>query len=170
MSAGDIVIRSIPVYGLWLDSADLKRAIAKEGVGTLSLTVVLPGYPTMGEGEAVISHADIFQYTLKAKRNGKSLNMTRGPIATPPDYRFPYDTECIVIGKDFIREGTRQLSWQITMREDTEILLDYCYRPDVVDQPSLALFPQHEPLVFTRGTWLKDPIDDALIAPVREPT
>lgn len=169
MSAGDIVIRSIPVYGLWLDSADLKRAIAKEGVGTLSLTVVLPGYPTLGEGETVISHADIFQYTLKAKRNGKSLNMARGPIATPPDYRFPYDTECIVIGKDFIRDGTRQLSWQITMREDTEILLDYCYRPDVVDQPSLALFPQNEPLVFTRGTWLKDPIDDALIAPVQEP-
>lgn len=170
MSAGDIAIRSIPVYGLWLDSADLKRAIAKEGVGTLSLTVVLPGYPTLGEGETVISHADIFQYTLKAKRNGKSLNMARGPIATPPDYRFPYDTECIVTGKDFIRDGTRQLSWQITMREDTEILLDYCYRPDVVDQPSLALFPQNEPLVFTRGTWLKDPIDDALIAPVQEPT
>ncbi|MDH0090618.1 hypothetical protein N7373_04105 [Achromobacter mucicolens] len=37
------------------------------------------------------------------------------------------------------------------------------------NQPSLALFPQQEPLVFTRGTWLTDPIDEELLAPVAEP-
>jgi len=95
--------------------------------------------------------------------------MVQGPIAAAPGYRFPYDTECMVIGKDFIRDGTRQLTWRITMREDTEVMLDYCYRPDIVNQPSLALFPRQEPLVFTRGTWLTDPIDEKLLAPVREP-
>ncbi len=75
----------------------------------------------------------------------------------------------MVVDKDFIQDGTRQLSWQIVMREDTEVMLDYCYRPDVVNQPSLALFPQREPLVFTRGTWLTDPIDEELLAPVAEP-
>ena len=169
MSARDIVIRSIPIYGLWQDSVDLKRAIRKEGIGTLSLSVVLPGYPTLGEGTPLIRHADVFEYSLKASRNGKSLHMVRGPIATEPGYRFPYDTECMFIGKDFMHDGTRQLSWQISMREDTEIMLNYCYRPDIVNQPSLALFPQQEPLVFTRGTWCTDPIDEALIAPVTEP-
>lgn len=169
ISAGDIVIRSIPIYGLWQDSVDLRRAAAKEGVGTLSLSVVLPGYPASGENTPPIRHADVFQYTLKAKRSGESLSMVQGPIAAAPGYRFPYDTECMVIGKDFIHDGTRQLTWRITMREDTEVMLDYCYRPDIGNQPSLALFPQQEPLVFTRGTWLTDPIEETLVAPVREP-
>jgi len=47
--------------------------------------------------------------------------------------------------------------------------LDYCYRPDIVTEPGLAMFPQQEPLVFTHGTWLTDPIDAALLAPVQEP-
>jgi len=169
MSARDIVIRSIPVYGLWQDSFDLKRAAAKESIGTLSLSIALPGYPTLGEGTPFTDHADVFQYTLKARRNGQSLSMVRGPIATAPGYRFPYDTECLVIGKDFIQDGTRQLSWQISMRGDTEVLLDYCYRPDIVNQPNLALFPQQEPLVFTSGAWLIDPIREELVAPVQEP-
>ncbi|RQT67255.1 hypothetical protein DF043_03645 [Burkholderia cepacia] len=83
--------------------------------------------------------------------------------------RFPYDTECMVVSEDIIREGTRQLSWRITMRADTEVMLDYCYRPDARNQPSLVLLPQREPLVFTRGTWFTDPIDDELIAPVKDP-
>jgi len=169
MSVRDIAVRSIPIYGLWQDSVALRRDIAKDGIGTLSLSVVLPRYPTLGEDSPLIRHVDVFQYTLKAKRNGKILNMVQGPIAAAPGYHFPYDTECMVTGKDFIRDGTRQLSWQIIMREDTEVMLDYCYRPDIVNQPSVALFPQQEPLVFTRGTWLTDPIDEALVAPVREP-
>jgi len=168
-SASDIVIRSIPIYGLWLDSVDLKRAISKEGVGIFSLSVVLPGYPALGEDTALLRHADVFKYTLKAKRGGQILNMVEGPIAAAPGYRFPYDTECMVIAKDFIHDGTRQLSWRITMREDTEVMLDYCYRPDIVNQPSLAFFPLREPLVFTRGTWLTDSIDEKLVAPVQEP-
>ncbi|WP_191575822.1 toxin VasX [Achromobacter insolitus] len=169
MSARDIIIRSIPVYGLWQDGADLKRAAAKEGIGTLSLSVVLPAYPTLNEGPPLISHDDVFQYTLNARRHGQSLNIVRGPIATGPGYRFPYDTECMVVGKDYIRDGTRHVSWLITMRADTEIMLDYCYRPDIVNEPGLAMFPQQEPLVFTHGTWLTDPIDEALLAPVQEP-
>ena len=169
VSVRDIAVRSIPIYGLWQNSIDLNRAIAKERIGTLSLSVVLPGYPTSGEESQQVKHADVFQYTLKARRNGQILNMVRGPIAASPEYRFPFDTECMVIDKDFIQDGTRQFSWQIVMREDTEVLLDYCYRPDVVNQPSLALFPQQEPLVFTRGTWLTDPIDEELLAPVAEP-
>ncbi|MFJ3465491.1 toxin VasX [Achromobacter spanius] len=169
MSVRDIAMRSIPIYGLWQDSVAIKRDIAKEGIGTLSLSVVLPGYPISGEDTPLIKHADVFQYTLNAWRSGQGLKMVRGPIAAAPGYRFPYDTECMVIGKDFIRDGTRQLSWQILMREDTEITLDYCYRPDIANRPDLALLPQQEPLVFTRGTWLTDPIDEALVAPVQEP-
>jgi len=169
MSARDIVIRSIPVYGLWQDSVDLKRAAAKESIGTLSLSIALPGYPTSGEGTPLTDHADVFQYTLKARRNGQSLSMVRGPIATAPGYRFPYETECLVVGKDFIQDSTRQLSWQINMRGDTEVEFDYCYRPDIVNQPNLALFPQQEPLVFTSGAWLIDPIREELVAPVQEP-
>lgn len=169
LSARDIVLRSIPIYGLWQDSVDVKRAIAKEGIGTLSLSVVLPSYPSLSEGTSLIRHSDTFQFTLKAMRDGQSLTMVRGPVAAAPDHRFPYDTECVVSGKDFIREGTRQLSWQIVMREDTEVILDYCYRPDIVNQPCLVLFPQQEPLVFTRGTWLSDPIDEELLAPVQGP-
>ncbi len=168
-SASDIVVRSIPIYGLWSDSVDLKRAIGKEGVGILSLSVVLPGYPALGEDTTLLRHADVFKYTLKAKRGGQILNMVEGPIAAAPGYRFPYDTECMVIAKDLIHDGSRQLSWRITMREDTEVMLDYCYRPDIVNQSSLAFFPLREPLVFTRGTWLTDPIDEKLVAPVQEP-
>lgn len=169
MSVRDIAIRSIPIYGLWQDSVALQRVVGKEGIGTLSLSIVLPGYPSLGEESPPTQHADVFQYTLKAMRNGQILNMVRGPLAVAPGYQFPFDAECIVSGKDFIREGTRQLSWQITMREDTEVMLDYCYRPDILNQPSLALFPQQEPLIFTRGTWLTDPIDEKLVAPVQEP-
>ncbi len=169
MSVRDIAIRSIPIYGLWQDSVALRRVVGKEGIGTLSLSIVLPGYPSLGEESPLIQHADVFQYTLKAMRNGQILNMVWGPLAVAPGYQFPFDAECIVSGKDFIREGTRQLSWQITMREDTEVMLDYCYRPDILNQPSLALFPQQEPLIFTRGTWLTDPIDEKLVAPVQEP-
>ncbi|KWB28990.1 hypothetical protein WL34_32390 [Burkholderia cepacia] len=75
----------------------------------------------------------------------------------------------MVVSEDIIREGTRQLSWRITMRADTEVMLDYCYRPDARNQPSLVLLPQREPLVFTRGTWFTDSIDDELIAPVKDP-
>ncbi len=55
------------------------------------------------------------------------------------------------------------------MRAGAEVLLDYCYRPDVNRQPTLALLPAREPLIFTRGTWLTDPIDEDLLAPVKEP-
>ncbi|MCA7904935.1 hypothetical protein LGM39_36810 [Burkholderia cepacia] len=166
----DVVVRSIfPIYGIWQDGMDLKRTITKDGVGTLSISLVLPNYPTLEPDATDLERAGVFQYTLTVRRNGSALKMVQGPIAVAPGYRFPYDTECMVVSEDIIREGTRQLSWRITMRADTEVMLDYCYRPDVMNQPSLVLLPQREPLVFTRGTWFTDPIDDELIAPVKDP-
>lgn len=72
-------------------------------------------------------------------------------------------------GTDVTQNGARVLTWRITMRADAKVELDYCYRPDPGGQPELALLPQRQPLIFTRGTWLTEPISPSLLDPVKEP-
>lgn len=61
--------------------------------------------------------------------------------------------------------------WVISMHEDAQVELEYIYRPDVKEQPTLALQQPEapKPLVFTSSGWLSETIDPAILAPVRKP-
>ncbi|MGO4332840.1 hypothetical protein [Cupriavidus sp. M-11] len=178
-SLGNIAWRTaLPLYGLWQDAQALHREVAAEGVGTLSISLSLPSYREIKDQSdetdkataAVAATADAaarFQKELRVYRGKKPLRQVEGPIVTSPEYRFPYDDECLIASSDAVRDGTRVLTWRISMRADARVELDYCYRPDPKDQPMLALMPQREPLEFTRGTWLTDPIDSDLLEPVK---
>ncbi|WP_176115829.1 toxin VasX [Burkholderia cepacia] len=161
----------VPFYGMWQDAKALHREITADGVGTLVLSIVLPGYPNDSEKVPTqdFEIAAPFLHRLRVHRNGKSLKQVDGPLFVPLDYRFPYDDAFMFTGTDVTQNGVRVLTWRITMRADAKVELDYCYRPDPGGQPELALLPQRQPLIFTRGTWLTEPISPSLLDPVKEP-
>ena len=61
--------------------------------------------------------------------------------------------------------------WVITMHEDAKVEFEYLYRPDVKEQPTLALQQPEapKPLVFTSSGWFSETIDESLLTPVRKP-
>ncbi|NBA94911.1 toxin VasX [Pseudomonas sp. R5(2019)] len=156
---------SVLAYGLRQGVYAFKQEIQAQGVGVLSLSLALPGYLENLPPDAVPR----FQHTLRVFRGSKELVAIEGPIATSPNYRFSYDDQCIVTRSDYSKNETRLLTWRINMRADAQVHLDYCYRPHPEEQPTLALMPQKAPLVFTRGTWITDPIDSDMLEPVMEP-
>lgn len=110
-----------------------------------------------------------FQTKLAFTLNGSRLAPVEGPIAyvpgtTPVDYRH----ECLVT-----RLGARgtECGWSIQMHEDAKVELEYLYFPDPDSRPDIALRQPSapEPLQFSSGGWLSDPISSALLEPVRRP-
>ena len=61
--------------------------------------------------------------------------------------------------------------WIITMHEDAQVELEYLYRPEVTEQPTLALQQPDapKPLVFRSSGWFSETIDESILAPVRKP-
>lgn len=160
---------AMPIYGAWQNAKALKHEVAADGVGTLALTLTVPNYPNAPLAAIPMKAEAPFQYTLDIKRNGKALKQVQGPIIASTSYHFPYDDSCMIVREDMVRDGARQIALNIIMRADAQVELDYCYRPDQVQQPDLAMLPQRQPLVFTRGTWFTNPIDTGLLEPVQEP-
>lgn len=68
-------------------------------------------------------------------------------------------------------EAGVERGWVITMHEDAQVELEYLYRPDVKEQPTLALQQPEapKPLVFTSSGWFSETIDESMLAPVRKP-
>ena len=100
----------------------------------------------------------------------------RALTALSSDEVIAYSGDAVSLGNHFfyspLADGSGvEKGWVITMHEDAQVELEYLYRPDVRDQPTLALQQPEapKPLVFKSSGWFSETIDKELLMPVRKP-
>ncbi|WP_447578558.1 toxin VasX [Achromobacter kerstersii] len=128
--------------------------------GTLRLRCTLPE----------MAGQDDFQSKLRVTLYGKDLERVDDTIAScTPDARVDLNTQ-YVIGPLTDDKGA-ECGWRIGMHEDAKVKLEYLYRPDPKELPTIGLEQPGapEPLVFTSSSFFFDSIDPAKLAPVRAP-
>ncbi|MEN5163658.1 toxin VasX [Achromobacter kerstersii] len=128
--------------------------------GTLRLRCTLPE----------VAGQDDFQSKLHVTLYGKDLERVDDTIAScTPDARVDLNTQ-YVIGPLTDDKGA-ECGWRIGMHEDAKVKLEYLYRPDPKELPTIGLEQPGapEPLVFTSSSFFFDSIDPAKLAPVRAP-
>ena len=128
--------------------------------GTLRLRCTLPA----------VSGQDEFQSKIHVTLYGAPLERVDAAAALcTPDAHVDLNTQ-YVIGP--LTDGSSaERGWRIGMHEDAKVKLEYLYRPDPIELPTIGLEQPGapEPLVFTSSSFLFDSIDPAKLAPVRAP-
>lgn len=106
----------------------------------------------------------------------KVILKSRALAALKSDEVIAYSGEAVSLETHFfyspLVDGSGvEKGWVITMHEDAKVELEYLYRPDVKEQPTLALQQPEapKPLVFTSSGWFSETIDESLLTPVRKP-
>ncbi|CUI87394.1 toxin VasX [Achromobacter kerstersii] len=128
--------------------------------GTLRLRCTLPE----------VAGQDDFQSKLHVTLYGKDLERVDDTIAfCTPGACVDLHTQ-YVIGPLTDDKGAER-GWRIGMHEDAKVKLEYLYRPDPKELPTIGLEQPGapEPLVFTSSSFFFDSIDPAKLAPVRAP-
>ena len=101
---------------------------------------------------------------------GKTLTALRS------DEAIAYSGDAVGLDSHFLYstladDAGVERGWIITMHEDAQVELEYLYRPEVTEQPTLALQQPDapKPLVFRSSGWFSETIDESILAPVRKP-
>lgn len=128
--------------------------------GTLRLHCTLPEVYGQSDFQSKI-HVTLYGAPLKSVDAAAALR-TPGAIV---DLNTQY-----VIGPLTDGPGADR-GWRIGMHEDAKVKLEYLYRPDPENLPSIGLEQPGapDPLVFTSSSFLFDSIDPAKLAPVKAP-
>lgn len=118
------------------------------------------------------------QHTVRAEFRAEFQVRLKGRVLTAlrSDEVIAYSGDAVSLDSHFFYasladDAGLERGWVITMHEDAQVELEYLYRPDVTEQPTLCLQQPEapNPLVFTSSGWFSETIDQALLSPVRKP-